>query len=292
MAARQVLIESGSSETDGFVFCVGLDRLHLSHDGAPHLQGRIYPVTNLIRDAMFRPRHQALQPPELESADSTTMFSLGICPFAGLIDMYHTRAATNGLDRVYALLGMACDDPGRAGILVDYEISWGQLFRKIIHYCLSNDMEVTTWDDQSIAVLRAKARILARVHTVHKGDSRADKQKIGICWVDSEKYESRFRLPASANNIRVDDVVCIFRGAANATIIRPSDGYAEVVLISPPLDTVHVFEPCVPFKELCPSDCRFPMKLALVWDWGNSDEQKRPQEGTTISDNRPPSTDP
>jgi len=36
----------------------------------------------------------------------------------------------------------------------------------------------------------------------------------------------------------------------------------------------------------------FPIKLALVWDWGNSDEQKRPQEGTTISDNRPPSTDP
>jgi hypothetical protein len=37
--------------------------------------------------------------------------------------MFHTRQASDPRDKVYALLGMSSDDPGKADLQPDYEIS-------------------------------------------------------------------------------------------------------------------------------------------------------------------------
>ena len=67
----------------------------------------IAPVTYLIRDAVFRPRHDLSR---------SGRFSLNIRPLIELMDMYHNRKATKRLDKVYALLGMSSDDPSVLGI--------------------------------------------------------------------------------------------------------------------------------------------------------------------------------
>jgi hypothetical protein len=43
--------------------------------------------------------------------------------------MFHTRQASDLRDKVYALLGMSSDNPGKAGLQPDYKISWEKLFQ-------------------------------------------------------------------------------------------------------------------------------------------------------------------
>jgi len=42
--------------------------------------------------------------------------------------MFHTRQASDPRDKVYALLGMTSDDPSKAGLHADYNITWEKLF--------------------------------------------------------------------------------------------------------------------------------------------------------------------
>ena len=136
-AARHILIKCGSSELDGFTFCLGID-LSISYDMRPDLQNLVPPIMYLVRDATFRPRHETSlsEASQLEASQPST-FSLNIHPLGELVDMYHTRKATNRLDKVYALLGMSSDDPGTAGLSADYTTSWGTIFRKLIQFSLT-----------------------------------------------------------------------------------------------------------------------------------------------------------
>ena len=56
---------------------------------------------------------------------------LRICGLAELIDMFHTREASDPLDKVYTLLGISSDDPGKAGIRPDYTIPWEICFSNL-----------------------------------------------------------------------------------------------------------------------------------------------------------------
>ena len=126
-AARHILIKCGSTEVDGFAFCSGLNVLNLFNELPADLRARILSVTYLIRGAIFRPKY---------ATNQSDNFSLNIRPLGELIEMYHTREATDRLDKVYALLGMSSDNPTVAGLFADYNISWKQLFNKLIHFLL------------------------------------------------------------------------------------------------------------------------------------------------------------
>ncbi|KAG4437277.1 hypothetical protein IFR05_007254 [Cadophora sp. M221] len=134
-AARHIVMMCGPMEIDGYIFCLGLKSLRLSYTASPELQ-TLPSVTYLIERAGLRPKCTANLPER---------FSLNIRCLAELIDMFHTRKATDLRDKVYALLGMSSDDPEKAGLRPDYQVLWEDLFRDLVKFVLSNDLSVQTW---------------------------------------------------------------------------------------------------------------------------------------------------
>jgi hypothetical protein len=110
----------GSIEIDGYAFCLGLKSLTLTYTASTEFQS-VLSVTYLIERAGLRSK---------ETPNSPKRFSLEIRPLAELIDMFHTRKATDVRDKIYALLGMSSDDPGKAGLRPNYGLPWKT--------CLSN----------------------------------------------------------------------------------------------------------------------------------------------------------
>ncbi|KAB8223254.1 hypothetical protein BDV33DRAFT_167671 [Aspergillus novoparasiticus] len=51
---------------------------------------------------------------------------------AELIDMYHTHAATQLHDKLYALLGSTCDDPTAAALIPDYTAPWDRVLQRFV----------------------------------------------------------------------------------------------------------------------------------------------------------------
>ena len=100
------MIICGSVEIDGYAFCLGLKSLKLTYTTSPELQ-TLPSVTYLIERAGLRSKYTTNLPER---------FSLNIRCLAELIDMFHTRKASDVHDKVYALLGMSSDDPGKAGL--------------------------------------------------------------------------------------------------------------------------------------------------------------------------------
>ncbi|KAK3307140.1 heterokaryon incompatibility protein-domain-containing protein [Chaetomium strumarium] len=256
-AARSILIKCGPTEIDGHAFCVCLDAVQLSHDMRPDLQALIPQVIYLIWGVVFRPRHEI---------SSSGGLSLGICPLGELVDMYHARKATLSLDKVYALLGMSSDNPSTAGLEADYKALWKDLFQKLIRFCLSDQVSVSTWDSDEVAIIEAKADIIGKISSIIKDASRYDRQHVEITWKGEglrSEQSSHFTFQTSAKVIRHWDVVCLLPGASAPTIIRPRKGFSSIVMVAAPLLTGQLL------KQMGPVT-RYPNDLLLVWDWDMS----------------------
>ncbi|KAL8365088.1 hypothetical protein RB595_004080 [Gaeumannomyces hyphopodioides] len=253
-AARHVLIKYGSTEIDGYAFCLGLGVLGPFYKTHPNLQALIPPIAHLIKDAVFRSRH------DRDDTSRPARFSLNIRPLGELVDMYHTRKATVPLDKVYALLGMSSDDPA-AKIEANYTSSWEDLLRKLVHFSLSNQMSVSTSDGEEVAVIEAKGYVLGEVSSA--GDD------VKITWKTAPGHSdakgepsSPFTFQASAKAIKKGDVVCLLQGASRSTIIRPCDGFSTIIRIAgPPTDRL---------PKWSHSITTFPTDLLLIWDWDES----------------------
>ncbi|KLU85042.1 hypothetical protein MAPG_04074 [Magnaporthiopsis poae ATCC 64411] len=283
-AARYVLIKCGSSAIDGHTFCSGLDESKLSYDTHPALRYLIPPITYLIRDAVVRPQY-ATSLPETASLPST--FSLNIRPLGELVDMFHTREATNPLDKVYALLGMSSDDPRdpkTAGLYeADYTASWAEVFRKLIQFSLSDQVSVDTWNKQAMAVVRGKGHILGKISLV---DPRGDAQSIGITWKNSLGYfdvqgekGSQLLLQPSAKLLRPGDAVCLLQGSSKPTIVRPRHCYSEIITIAAPLTDSEL-------SDRLGSITTSPIDFVLIWDWDASQRRPQDQDYETFMDER------
>ncbi|GKU10149.1 unnamed protein product, partial [Fusarium langsethiae] len=267
-AARHVLIKCGSTEIDGYAFCYGLSTLKLSYDDCKSLQPFIAPVSDFIRGAILRPRH-------IESQSGR--FSLDIHPLSTLVELYHTRKATDRRDKVYALLGMSSDDPSGAGLSADYTIPWSQVFEIFIKYTLSASVSVKIWDDSEIAVIKGKGLVLGEVSSVERDNAWEDSQKLEITWknICSELFRtSVWTVPASAKSIQVGDVVYLVGEATNPTIIRPYGTYWIVIMLSLPTGPIelkntvsHDLRPDVEWFEQLRSVTTHPRDFVVVLDW-------------------------
>jgi len=267
-AARHILIKCGSAEIDGHAFCSGLSALKPFHP-RPDLRTLVSPIAYLIRGAIFRRRYNG------DEISRPGSFSLNICALSELVDMYHTRKATDPLDKVYALQGMCLDDLDAAGLSANYRSSWKDLFRKLVNFCLSDQVSVSTWDDEEVAVIEAKGYILGEVSKAGQDATRQDRQHVEITWrnklssCDSKQkpWISHYAFQASAKAINNGDVVCLLQGASKPTIIRLCDSFSAVIMIAAPL------------KDDLPgwpaSSTTFPTDLLLVWDWDESGKMSR-----------------
>jgi len=94
--ARHVHMLCGSSEIDGYAFCMGVEVLSSLFDDHSALRGRISSVTTLMKGSIFREKQTS----------SWGLTGLDTRPLAELLAMYHTHKATQLHDKLYALLGM------------------------------------------------------------------------------------------------------------------------------------------------------------------------------------------
>ena len=151
----------GPAEINGYAFCSGFNKLELSYGAHPGLQGLIRLVTYVIRGAIFRPKY---------ATSSSGGVSLG-----ELVDMYHSREATERHDKVYALFGMSSDDPSAAGLLPNYKVPWKELLQQLVKFLLCKEVYVKTWDKKEIAVIKSKGCILGQVSSVKSDSARYDR---------------------------------------------------------------------------------------------------------------------
>ncbi|KIM97262.1 hypothetical protein OIDMADRAFT_130946, partial [Oidiodendron maius Zn] len=265
-AARHIVMMCGSTEIDGYAFCLGLKSLQksqkLSYAATPELQA-LPSLTDLIEQASLRPKH---------ITGSPVMYSLGIRSLAELVDMFHTRQASDPRDKVYALLGMSSDDASKASFQPDYKISWEEVFQQLVKFILSKDVFVETSSYR--AVIKSKGCILGRVSSVR----RDDRQIVNIIskkatWDLGGKTEWTFQ--ASANPIQKHDIICLLHGSSKPTIIRLcKDHFAIVVIAATPLNGNSSFEWPEPSQSItqCLRDFR------LVWDLKTPLEEWQDQE--------------
>ncbi|KAL8410372.1 hypothetical protein RB596_000181 [Gaeumannomyces avenae] len=262
-AARHILIKCGSTEIDGYAFCSGISALKPCQSD-PELNSLIRSVAYLITGAGFRPRYEN---------KPVGRFSLGIRPLCELVDMYHGRKATDRRDKVYALLGMSSDDPD--ALSANYETSWKDVFQKLIRFCLSDQVSVSTWNKGEVAVVEAKGCVLGEVTSASKDATRNDRQILEIIWKREPSHSDRngkqsfrFAFQALAKTIKKGDVVCLLQGALTPTILRLCDGFSTIIMITVPRTN--------DLPEWIASMAAFPTDFLLVWDW---DESRKSQGG-------------
>jgi ankyrin repeat protein len=256
----------GSTEIDGYAFCLGLKLLRksqkLSYTPFPELQS-LPSLTDLIERTGLRPKY---------TTNSLERYSLEIRSLAELVDMFHTRQATDPRDKVYALLGMSSDDPSKAGLQPDYTIAWKELFQQLVKFVLGKDVSVETSSQR--AVIKSKGCILGQVSSVR----RDDRQNVNItsrnaAWDLGGKTE--WTLQTSAKPIQERDIICLLHGASKPTIIRLcKDHFAVVVIAAIPLNRSGSFG----WPETSQSTTQFLRDFLLIWDWekplGESQDQE------------------
>jgi hypothetical protein len=263
-AARHVVIMCGSTEIDGYAFCLGVKSLQLSYIASPELQ-TLPSVTYLIAYAGLRSKY---------TADSPERFSLEIRSLAELIDMFHTRHASDPRDKVYALLGMSLDDPSKATLQPDYTISWERLFEKLVKYILGKDTFVETSSRRPM--IKSKGCILGQVTWI--GSDNGQNVKIAFksqneAWRFGDTIE--WTLRASAKTIQERDIVCLLQGASKPTVIRLYKDYFAIIIIA-----VTPLKGSGKSKQLGLSkriEC-FPRHFPLIWDWEQLLEESQDQE--------------
>jgi hypothetical protein len=213
----------GSTEIDGYAFCLGLKSLKLSHTDPPELQ-TVPPVTYLIEQAGLRPKYITNLPER---------FSLNIRCLAELIDMFHTHKASDVRDKVYALLGMSSDDPEEAGLRPDYKVSWKELFQQLAKFVLGKDVSVETSEETSDhsqrAVIKSTGCVLGQVYSVRSDDRQ------NITFTSSARYvgdKVEWTFQASAKSIRERDIICLLQGASKPTIIRLCKDHFAIIVIA------------------------------------------------------------
>ncbi|RDA93623.1 hypothetical protein CP533_6182 [Ophiocordyceps camponoti-saundersi (nom. inval.)] len=276
-AARQVLIKCGPTDIDGYAFCLGLEALKLPSETSTGQRILIRTVTGLIRGAIFRPKNITSQPQR---------FSLKIHPLIDLVEMFHTQRATIRHDKIYALLGM-CSDTDIGRLSVDYKMPWGQLFREMIKFIMTQNISVDTWDDEEIACIKGKGRVVGDVLSVERNTEPDDSEILVIRWVSGnfgvrEKRESRWIIPVLAKSVQAGDAVCLVHGASRLMIVRPHDHYWTVIRIGASL-----IRDLPQFSiDMTRTDSE-KHQLFLIWDWKpHPEDLKEERQYDTYLDNR------
>jgi hypothetical protein len=257
----------GSTEIDGYAFCLGLHSLNLRYEASSKLQGLIGSAAYLIKRTVFR----------LKSSGSVG-FSLDIRPLGELVDMYHNREATDRRDKIYALLGMSSDGIP-TGMSPDYKISWKVLFHRLVKSLVGEQTSVETWEENEIAVIKSMGCVLGEVSSVESAGDWNDTQSVLITLKSAAEslgqgtgWSGHCILHASAKSIQKGDVVCLLQGASRAAIIRLYEDYCAVITITctPMVDKRTKFD----WLDLLRTVTTFPCEFLLVWDWGKPEDGK------------------
>ena len=246
----------GSMQIDGHAFCLGLKSLNLSYVASPNLQ-TVSSVVYLIERAGLRSKHISNLPKS---------FSLNIRCLVELIDMFHTRGATDVRDKVYALLGMSSDYPEKTSLRPNYQLRWEELFKDLVKFVLGSDvsMEICGIEEKALALIQKKGCVLGQVSRIEDDGKQNVKiafESRNAAWHFGNEIE--WTLLASAKSIRLRDIVCLLQGVSKPMIIRPyKDHFVIVMIAATTPNKRESFQ-----LELSDSITYFPRNFPLVWNW-------------------------
>ncbi|KAE8340542.1 heterokaryon incompatibility protein-domain-containing protein [Aspergillus arachidicola] len=181
-------------------------------------------IHGLMSGAIARPRYIPSTRGELSMAE--------------LIDMYHTRAATQLHDKVYALLGLTCDDPKAVALILDYTAPWDRVLERFVKYILPSPFRVQTLPDHESVFLTGKGYTIGQISSV-EGYTSSVRQSFTITFVYTscaahfkEKWVSRGIIGPSAKPVRQDDVLILLQGASKPSVIRLFEGYPIIIVLA------------------------------------------------------------
>lgn len=261
-AARHIRFACGSFEIDGYAFCLGVDSLHSLYDSCIGLQSLIRSVTYLVRGAIFRLSHS-----------SSGSVPEGICSLGELLDMYHTHEATKRHDKIYALLGMSSSNPASVSLVPNYRKPWENVMQNMGRFVVSKEMRVKTRPDTEAIMFEGTSDVLGKILSTKSNTGWGDRQVLKVHWrqtitkADVERYHIGFwTIQESAKPVHEGDIVCLLKGAAGASIIRPQQDFGVIIVISANLPSYVQSGP----ETLTDTSIR---ELVLVWDWSSSAER-------------------
>ncbi|KAH6622036.1 heterokaryon incompatibility protein-domain-containing protein [Boeremia exigua] len=251
-AARQIRVLCGEQEFDSYAFYEGLNRL--SRD-----RGIGHPSLHLLRQATFRSSSTSSQ----KTAPFVNKYCLG-----ELLDLYHEYGATKRHDKVYALLGMSADVKTVA-LIPDYSTSWDHLLRQVIQYLLGKSVHVESWQNRDIAMISGQCCIIGRVTSVFGSFGGEERNPVNVFEIQDGK-NAGWSFPPSAKPPRVGDLLCIFKDAQKATLLRPCSEHLLVIVIGIGLDSRQNSrqETYVPRRS-----AEKTYHLTVLWDWETSRQE-------------------
>ncbi|KAI1322839.1 HET domain protein [Xylariaceae sp. FL0255] len=270
-AAGQVSIMTHSREINGCAFSRGLNTLNFPFDD-PEVESLVHSIAYLLEGSIIRSRYFTAQVDD--------HFSLDIGPLGQLIDMYHTREASDRRDKIYALLGMSSDNHKPGALSVNYETSWKRLLSQLIKSNISAEGSVDTWDDLEIAAIRTRCYLVGTVWEIVKAKSEwGQTQTLHIRLHTSLRYLGErggygfvtWTILTTRKAVQPGDAICVLQGAANPSLVRASKDFWDVISISimplkeDPRDIK--FQDVMDFVQ---SQAAFSYNILLIWDWNKS----------------------
>ncbi|RAL03546.1 uncharacterized protein BO80DRAFT_286532 [Aspergillus ibericus CBS 121593] len=216
--ARCVTIQCGLTQVNGYAFCEGLSRLHMSS-----LPQYILPIIPLIRGSVFRPRHTAIL--------------RGTLTMGELVDMYHSHFATVPHDKIYALLGLCADDLNTPCLRLDYHLPLDEVITRVGSYIFGGQCTVTISPVTHAAVIKGRGWILGQIKSVERSASGYDQQRIGIAFHNSPLAQSFQRewgmewvLQTSAASVQEGDIACLLQGSSRPSMVRLCKSKITVII--------------------------------------------------------------
>ncbi|GAB1206045.1 hypothetical protein APSETT445_004726 [Aspergillus pseudonomiae] len=299
--ARSVLVKCGPMEMNGYAFSSGLRGIEDFNNRCPRVQSLINsvrPVTYLLGRAIFRPGQSVLHERRR--------------PLGELLDMYHSHKATIRHDKVFALLGMCCENLEAAGLLPHYEVPWELLFQRIIRHVLSQRVSIETWPDKELALIKGMGYSLGRVSAAYGDRSRFDRQHVHIDLINSMQSLQRIKdsrshcshyvkrgtvkwtVRVSAQAVKPGDIVCFIQGASKPSIVRPFKDYFNIIIIG--VTPLYVENGETFREDSLPSEHPDPLddlgreskydclqRLLLIWNWGRPSDHPNQHDAVTTA---------
>ncbi|KAL3249073.1 hypothetical protein ABHI18_011776 [Aspergillus niger] len=249
--ARNIQILCGPVRMSGYTFATGIEA-YRSYAGPS-----VMSTTHLIREAIFRPQYGTHPMKKLSLSE--------------LIDMHHTNEASILHDKIYALLGLSSDSHEAPGLLPNYELSWEQLFQRLIWFLLNKQISVKTWPGREFASIQSSGRILGFVVTTEDKHTKTILQVLltGVGLRDEgykRLWKVKWTIRKSVELIKSGDIICLLKGVSYPSVIRYADGCFRVIVLRAVLQKTNG-EDSADFQQVLSKNNRPALNFHLVWSW-------------------------
>ncbi|RAH51660.1 HET-domain-containing protein [Aspergillus piperis CBS 112811] len=242
-------IQCGPVRMSGYTFATGIQAWG-SYAGPSVLS-----TTRLIRGAIFRPQYETHSMKKLSLSE--------------LVDMHHTNEASILHDKIYALLGLSSDAHKAPGLLPNYQVSWEQLFQRLIWFILNEQVSVKTWPGREYASIQSSGWILGFIVKVEDYQTKTLLQVLltGVRSADTKKmWKVRWFIRKTVESIKPCDIICLLQGCSEPSIIRYADGCFRVIVLRAVLRKTDGGG-SADFQQVRSENNRPALNFHLIWSW-------------------------